>query len=69
MKLSTIWTIRSMSVPERLRRTIDTLACSLAYHLPKRVKYWAYIHVGTQAMKGRVVPEATFMELLQDADR
>lgn len=58
-----------MTIAERAQRTVDSLACTLAFRLPKRVKYWAFIHVGTQAMGDRVVPEVTFVDLLKDADR
>lgn len=69
MRISTIWTIGGMSLSERIRRTVDTTACSLAYRLPKRVKYWAFIHVGARAMGNRVVPEALYMDVLKDAER
>lgn len=70
MRLSTIWTLPGMSFGERIRRTMDSVACSVAYRLPKRIKYWAYVHVGSNAMRpDEVVPEARFMELLERVPR
>lgn len=41
-------------------------------HLPKRVKYWAVIHVGahvtTQVDPNLIVPEVKFMEVLELAE-
>lgn len=69
MKMATIWTLPSMTLAERMRRTRDALACSVAAHLPKRIQYLTYIHVGSRAMTPRdVVPEVTFMQLLERAE-
>lgn len=69
MKLATIWTIPAMTLAERLRRTGDSLAFTVAAHLPKRVRYWTFIQVGGQAMKpGETVSEARFMDLLERAE-
>lgn len=43
MKLATIWTLPAMSVVERLRRTRESLAMSVAARLPVRIKYWVTI--------------------------
>lgn len=40
MRLKTIWTIPSMSMAERLRRTVDWSAMKTAKVLPSRVRYW-----------------------------
>jgi hypothetical protein len=70
MKLTTIWTLPGMAFAERVRRTVDSVACSVAYRLPKRIKYWAYIHVGSGVMRpDEVVPEVTYMELLERVSR
>lgn len=69
MKLSTIWTLPGMALKERLSRTHDALAISIAIHLPLRVKYWSFILVGAKAMPDdQNVPEAKFMDLLKSAE-
>ena len=69
MKLSTIWTLPSMSIKERLSRTGDWAALTTAAKMPARVRYWAFILVGTKAMPDNaIVPEVRFMDLLQNAE-
>lgn len=72
MRLRTIWTIPAMTLRERLRRTADWADMTIAYHLPKRVKYWAVIHVGahvtTQVNPNLIVPDVRFMEVLELAE-
>ncbi len=41
MKLTTIWTMRGMSLAEKIRRTKDWLARKVAKNLPDMVKFWA----------------------------
>lgn len=33
-----------MSFAERVRRTLDSIAMNVAYHMPKRLRTWATIH-------------------------
>lgn len=40
MKLKTIWTLPSMQLMERCRRTYDLGFQTLAGHLPQRLTYW-----------------------------
>ena len=69
MKLLTIWTIPAMSLSERMRRTVDTAAFTAARLLPKRVRYWEFIQVGSRAMRPEdIVPEAKFVDLLERAE-
>ena len=69
MKLTTIWTIRAMSLGERLRRTADLAAMTAAAKLPARVRYWTFIQVGSKAMSpNAIVPEVRFMDLLKNAE-
>lgn len=51
MKLTTIWSIPSMTLMERLRRSVDWAAFESAAHLPKRIKYWATIQGMAQATR------------------
>jgi hypothetical protein len=60
MKLTTIWTIPAMSLPERLRRTREWAAFEVARRLPLRVKYWAgmqQIAAASTKDPKKVVPE------------
>lgn len=72
MRFRTIWTVPAMSLRERLRRTADWCDSTVAYHLPKRVKYWAVVHVGahvtTQVDPNLVVPDVRLMEVLELAE-
>lgn len=72
MRLRTIWTIPAMTFRERLRRTADWCDSTIAYHLPKRVKYWAVVHVGahvtTQVDPNVIVPDVRLMEVLELAE-
>lgn len=69
MKLTTIWTLPTLTLEERLRRTADLAAMTAAANLPKRVRYWTFIQVGSKAMdKNAIVPEVLFMDLLKNAE-
>lgn len=61
-----------MSIRERLRRTADWCDSTIAYHLPKRVKYWAVVHVGahvtTQVDPNLIAPDVRLMEVLELAE-
>ena len=65
MKLTTIWTLPAMALPERIRRTTDLAAQTVAARLPRRVRYWTFIQQGAAAIPSdAVVPEVRFMDLL-----
>lgn len=69
MKLTTIWTLRKMSLSTRLAETGNALALSIAARLPKRVKYWAFVLVGTKAMDDEViVGNQLFVDLMERAE-
>ena len=66
MKLTTIWTIPAMTISERFRRTADWAAYTAAAKLPARVRYWAFIHAGVDAIPANsVVPEIRFVDVLE----
>lgn len=65
VRLKTIWTIPAMTIAERIRRTGDWSARKAAAHLPKRVRYWAFVQVGGKAIpESAVVPDQLFMDVL-----
>lgn len=69
MRITTIWTLPAMSFAERVRRTRDVVNMRLAAHLPKRVKYWAFIQSGSSAMQpDEVVGSQNFVDLLERLD-
>ena len=70
MRLATIWAIPAMPFAERLRRTGDWAAMTLAAGLPTRVRYWAFIQVGAEAIRpDEQVTVPTFVELLDRASQ
>jgi len=68
MKLTTIWTLRGMSLRERLNRTGELVLIKIAHHLPRRLAYRSYIDTGVRHIRDdEVVPEVTYMDILQRA--
>ena len=69
MKLTTIWTLRGMKLRDRLEASGNTIALGVAARLPKRVKYWAFVLVGTKAMNDdEIVSDQRFVDLLERAE-
>lgn len=70
MRLSTIWTLRGMSLRERLNRTAELALIKIAHRMPRRLAYRVYIDVGVRNIRSdEVIPEVTYMDILQRADR
>lgn len=69
MKIATIWTLRGMTLRERLSRTREAFWRSLAHHLPRPLAYWSFIDSGVRAMgPNDVVPDVRYADLLQRLD-
>jgi hypothetical protein len=70
MRLKTIWTLRSMSTMERLRRTREWATMELASRLPKNVRYWVTVQELAKATKNHPghVMGAHLDEILQNLD-
>lgn len=65
MRLTTIWTIPAMTFTERLRQTADLAAQAAAAHLPKRIRYWAFVQVGGKALpEDAIVTEVALLDVL-----
>lgn len=66
MKLSTIWTLPGADLKEKLKRTRELAELKAAKRLvPKRVAYWVFILLGTEAIRhDETVPEVRFLDLL-----
>lgn len=68
MRFRTIWTLRAMSLRERLARTGEWAVMALAHWLPRRLAYWSFIDTGVRYMgKDDTVPEVRFMTLVKRA--
>lgn len=67
MKFSTIWTLRAMSLRERLSRTRDWAAQQVARALPRRVRYWSTIgDLVTATKTSSNVPATPLDEVLRN---
>lgn len=65
MRLSTIWTIPSMSTMERLRRTGEWATMKVAHSLPQHLKYWVTVQELAKAtMDSPNVPATTLDEIM-----
>lgn len=69
MKLSTIWTIPAMSLRERFARTGEWALLKIAHHIPRRLAYWVLIDTGGRHLANDVVPDVTFMTVLERAGK
>lgn len=71
MKLSTIWSIPSMTLAERFRRSWDWSFQEFASHLPVRAKYWVtmqQIAKATAKMPDAEVPAIPLEDILNNLD-
>lgn len=70
MRFFTIWSMPAMSLRERLRRTRDWAAMTVAGLLPLRVRFWATMQeLGHATAKSPNVPATTLEEILRDMNR
>ena len=53
MRLTTIWTLPAATLREKIARTGDWAAQTLAQRLPARVRYWATMQSIARATSGR----------------
>lgn len=69
MRFWTIWSIPCMSIKERLLRTREWGAMTIAAHLPKRVRYWTtMIELGRATAKSDNVMAEPLDSILQNLD-
>lgn len=67
MRFWTIWTQPATRLSERLRRTRDWAAMTVAAHLPVRIRYWVTLQeIGHATMKSKNVPATTLDEILPE---
>jgi hypothetical protein len=70
MRFRTIWTIPAMTVLERLRRTRDWGAMTIAANLPLRVRFWvAILEIGHATAKSENVPATPLSDILEELRR
>lgn len=65
MKLSTILTLPGATVSEKASRIRELLMTKLAVRVPQRLRYAVLISCGVKAIGNDVVPEVTFMDVLE----
>jgi hypothetical protein len=67
MRLTTIWTIRAMTLRERLHRTGEWALREMAYRMPRRLAYWSFIDTGARytANDNLPIPEITYFTILE----
>jgi hypothetical protein len=69
MRLTTIWTLPSMTLAERLRRSVDAAAMELASRLPLRIRYWATMQEIARATRNSPnVPATPLDQILKALD-
>lgn len=67
MRFRTIWSIRGMSLAERLRRTRDWAAMKIGAKLPLRIRYWvAIMEIGYATKVSENVPATPLDEVLRN---
>lgn len=67
MLLRTIWTLPTLPLSERLRRTRDWSAQQVAAALPLRVRYWVTLaEIGKATMSSENVPATPLDEILHN---
>lgn len=65
MRLTTIWTLRGMTLRERLNRTGEAFIRAVAHRLPQRLAYWVLIDQGVRHIADHeVVTDVPFMDVL-----
>ena len=70
MRFWTIWTLPAMSTGERLRRTRDWAAMTIASHLPLRIRYWVTMQeIGKATMTSPDVPATKLDWIMEHMDR
>lgn len=67
MRFRTIWTIPAMTFGQRLRRTRDWAAQTVAAKLPLRIRYWVTLQeIGHATKNSEDVPATPLDEILQN---
>lgn len=69
MKLSTIWSLEGLSTPERLRRTREWGAMTVARKLPLRVRYWTTMQeIAKATRKSPNIPATPLDEIIRNLE-
>ena len=64
MRLTTIWTMRAMTMRERWHRTGEWAAMKIAWALPRRVLYWAAVRAACVAEPNLNPSDVTVSEMM-----
>lgn len=69
MKMRTIWTLRNMSLKERLIRSRECGAMFIGRNLPKEIRYWTTLQELAKAtVESKNIPATPLDEVLQKLD-
>lgn len=67
MRFWTIWTLRGLTLKERIHRTLEWLCLAIADLLPKRLAYWVALRqIGKATMKSENVPATSLDNVLRN---
>lgn len=70
MKFRTIWTMPAMTFAERLRRTRDWVAITVAVMLPLRVRYWVTLsEIGRATKDSPAIMATPLDDILNNLDK
>lgn len=66
MRLTTIWTLRAMSLGERLHRTREWAAMKVAWALPEPVLYWAAVRAAVKVEPNEDPSNVTVTQMMEE---
>jgi len=70
MKITTIWTMPTLTMRERVSRTVEAAWRGAAHRLPRQLAYWSLIDSGVRHIESdEVVPDVPFMVILERSGR
>lgn len=70
MRFTTIWTLRSMTLKERLLRTRDCFAMYVGRKLPLRVRFWCSMQmIGKAVATSPEIPATSLEHILKELPR
>lgn len=64
MRLRTIITLPGADLAEKKERLSEWAAQTIAWHLPKKVAYWAFIRMGVDGIGDDIPTDLSFMDVL-----
>lgn len=69
MKIIDIWSMKGFSIKERILRTRDSIAMSVAKRVPLRIRYWITINaLAAASIDSKNVPATPLDEVLKNLE-